>query len=782
MTAPSTAARLASQAARRDAAMTAAITQLATALSALSTDEARAALEAAVPVPVRGAARFLEELAGHMATHPHALTSGDTHCPPVLLRLTQVLHDAGHPVVRPGCAQCGKVTVDLRQLRHEGRICGTCDGRSRRSTCSRCGQQDVRMAARKPEGKICYRCYHQDPETFKECSGCGRLARPVSRLEDGRVLCIRCWKRPAHTCVSCGKTAIAALVGNDGAYCHLCYNRSQRPRRLCGRCGRLGRIARNAHGDQPDLCDSCYRGPEMTCVRCGRVRPCQRVSSGAPICHTCYARDERPSVTCSRCRRDLPVMTWWPIGPVCQSCYTAILRSPAECARCRTCQPLIARDDDGAGICGRCAGHDADYTCRQCGRSGNPYGHGRCAYCVLADRVADLLTGPDGTVSPQLQPLAEAFAQVHQPFTAIQWIRESPNARLLAGLVADGRPLSHDLLDELPPTSGLHYIRQVMVQTGVLPGRHEDLERVPSWLEHHLVGKPAAHANLVRPFLHWFLLRRARSRAAARRYPASAGRDLRRRVLVALELLAWLDEQKIRLEELRQDDIDRWLDGEDTQRRNRIRYFLAWTAGRGLTGKLTVPLIPRQQPADLLGDDERWQLLHRCLTDEALPADVRAAGALILLFGLQAQRIRHLTADHLMQQDDSTYLSVGKHPILLPPRLGALLRQLAAQPPARLMISHGPRAPRWLFPGRVPGQPIDNHSLTNRLNRHGISARPARNGALAALATDLPAAILADLLGLHVNTAVRWVTHARRDWTDYLAARVADTGNPCRDE
>ena len=37
--------------------MTAAITQLATALSALSTDEARAALEAAVPVPVRGAAR-----------------------------------------------------------------------------------------------------------------------------------------------------------------------------------------------------------------------------------------------------------------------------------------------------------------------------------------------------------------------------------------------------------------------------------------------------------------------------------------------------------------------------------------------------------------------------------------------------------------------------------------------------------------------------------------------------------------------------------------------------
>ncbi len=69
---------------------------------------------------------------------------------------------------------------------------------------------------------------------------------------------------------------------------------------------------------------------------------------------------------------------------------------------------------------------------------------------------------------------------------------------------------------------------------------------------------------------------------------------------------------------------------------------------------------------------------------------------------------------------------------------------------------------------------LDLHSLNNQLNRHGINARPARNGALAALASDLPAAVLADFLGIHVNTAVRWVTNARQDWTAYLAARDAD--------
>jgi hypothetical protein len=140
------------------------------------------------------------------------------------------------------------------------------------------------------------------------------------------------------------------------------------------------------------------------------------------------------------------------------------------------------------------------------------------------------------------------------------------------------------------------------------------------------------------------------------------------------------------------------------------------------------------------------------------------------------------TSAGCLSGDNDTYLTTGQHPILLPPRLGALMRTLVTQPATRLMIHHRPQGPRWLFPGRFSGQPIDNHSLTNRLNRHGISAPRARNGALAALAAGLPAAILADLLGMHIHTAVRWVTYARRDWTDYLAARAAERDRPTGDE
>jgi hypothetical protein len=62
--------------------------------------------------------------------------------------------------------------------------------------------------------------------------------------------------------------------------------------------------------------------------------------------------------------------------------------------------------------------------------------------------------------------------------------------------------------------------------------------------------------------------------------------------------------------------------------------------------------------------------------------------------------------------------------------------------------------------------------MTRRLRQHGIFPRQARNSALAAWATDLPAAIVADLLGINVNTAVDWAARTRRDWTDYIAARA----------
>ncbi len=180
-------------------------------------------------------------------------------------------------------------------------------------------------------------------------------------------------------------------------------------------------------------------------------------------------------------------------------------------------RPLIGSDEQGRPVCGPCAGAPGlDYTCRECGRGGQIHSSRRCFSCVLAERARILLTGPGGEVSEQLHPLLEALSTVSNPATVVSWLGTSRSARLLGRLARTGDPITHDLLDNLPQTQSLHYVREVLVNSGVLHARNEHLERLVPWLEHLLHDKPAHHARLIRPFTHWFVLRRAR-RAAARR-------------------------------------------------------------------------------------------------------------------------------------------------------------------------------------------------------------------------------------------------------------------------
>ncbi|MFF0572148.1 hypothetical protein ACFYT7_31555 [Streptomyces sp. NPDC004041] len=162
------------------------------------------------------------------------------------------------------------------------------------------------------------------------------------------------------------------------------------------------------------------------------------------------------------------------------------------------------------------------------------------------------------------------------------------------------------------------------------------------------------------------------------------------------------------------------------------------------------------------------------MTDDALPTDVRDAGAITPLFGPSAERLCHLTPEHLKFGDKYALLVLGRHLVLLPPRLAEFLRHLAEQPQLRPQFSRVGPGPRWLFTGMVPGKPISTHGMTQKLNGHGIRVRTARNAALAALAADLPSPVLADVTGMHRHTVLRWVTYARRDWAEYLAARAEE--------
>lgn len=140
------------------------------------------------------------------------------------------------------------------------------------------------------------------------------------------------------------------------------------------------------------------------------------------------------------------------------------------------------------------------------------------------------------------------------------------------------------------------------------------------------------------------------------------------------------------------------------------------------------------------------------------------------------QRVLRLGVDDLARAAGSTYLALGEKPVLLPPRLADLVLELAESPPHRSAVGRAVGTTRFLFPGTAPGRTASPTAFVNKLNRHGIRITAARNTARLMLAVDLPASVIADLFDMHINTAVRWVQHAKRDWIDYVAARAEDQG------
>ncbi|MCY7299491.1 MAG: hypothetical protein LH616_09805 [Ilumatobacteraceae bacterium] len=110
----------------------------------------------------------------------------------------------------------------------------------------------------------------------------------------------------------------------------------------------------------------------------------------------------------------------------------------------------------------------------------------------------------------------------------------------------------------------------------------------------------------------------------------------------------------------------------------------------------------------------------------------------------------------------------GREPITVPEPLGCLLRRHVTNRRGHARIGEQRDTP-WLFPGGRPDQPISSFQLAKRLHQIGLQPGPIRSTALFQLASELPAAILARMLGIHISVAVKWQHASNGDWTNYAA-------------
>jgi hypothetical protein len=185
-------------------------------------------------------------------------------------------------------------------------------------------------------------------------------------------------------------------------------------------------------------------------------------------------------------------------------------------------------------------------------------------------------------------------------------------------------------------------------------------------------------------------------------------------------------------------------------------WFVLWAAQHGYCpADLDVPYQESSDTRPTMDDQQRMALATRLLHDSALDASDRLAGCLVLLFGQITTHIARLQIDDMLIIDGSVALRLGRSPLRLREPLASLVVALIGQARAA--------GRPWLFPGMYQ-RPMSTDRLRARLRAIGLRPALARNGARAALAADLPPALLADKLGLSITAAVRIHTIAGASW------------------
>ncbi|MGA5200349.1 hypothetical protein [Streptomyces variegatus] len=220
---------------------------------------------------------------------------------------------------------------------------------------------------------------------------------------------------------------------------------------------------------------------------------------------------------------------------------------------------------------------------------------------------------------------------------------------------------------------------------------------------------------------------------------------------------------------MNQEDFDLWLTSHPTQH---VVFLHPLGHGRHLTGPLELPKRKRPFAMNFQTADQYNQQLRRCLNDTTLPREVCIIGGLVRLYVLPVGKIIEISTDRF-HQDDTGFLTIDRHPVLLPPKLGELSKDQIAQPRITTRMRRAlDEASPYLLPGKFPHRPRNPNGVGNLLRQHGLPVLSVRNNAMIEAVITLPPLVITDLFGLHPSTAEKGAKYANDNRTHYLAARA----------
>ncbi len=766
-----------------------------------------------VVAAVAGGRAKRRRLAQALLDRPSVLIDGRSPAPRVIAELLIALGKAGATRISPPtCAECGK-HLRTFQRRGEDWYCAVCG--PRREPCVACGERrPVNMRDR--DGQP--RCAHCPPDEGRDpvdvvvsvvtgvdpslpadvVAAAVRTSAP--RAGQRYQLAWALADRPGLLTGTGAEAPIPSVLRLIDGLCDTGAQTIIRP--ACPHCARAIRLHRPIGGRW--LCRNCTaKSRAKPCSRCGAVREAAtRDEHGRPLCPNCLITDSANQETCVRCHRRRAVRSRTPEGPLCGSCQpqktmicgicgreapcviSAVTGQPwchackqrwARCTGCGQTRPIRSGTLDDP-LCATCTPTEPGFW-RECPGCGQPHriNARQCARCTLEKRLRDLLGDEHAQIGPELRALHHALATTERPNTVVAWLGRSAAPTILRELAARQRPLTHDALDELPAGKPVEHLRSVLVNIGTLPHRDEHMIRLQRWTT-SVIAERADHdqRKLLHRYAVWHVIRRLRGRLGDTDTTHDQAVAARRNIRAAIVLLDWLTTRDLTLASASQGDLETWLASPDTTHRVDAGNFVRWAKKQKLT-QLDFAATRWGGPSRVIDTETRWEQARWLLHDDTLKPEDRVAGLLVLLYAQWAAAISRLTLDHVQTDDNEVRIRLGREPVVLPAPLDTLLLQLVAARQGHAAIGNHGTSP-WLFPGGQPGRPISAFRLAERLRELGIHSGQSRSTALFQLATELPAALLSRMLGIHIAVATAWQRASSGDWTNYAADISRRTG------
>lgn len=728
---------------------------------------------------VAGGRPKARRLARALSQRPELLTDGRSPAPRAVGDLLiSMLKVGAVKISAPVCTDC-RTPLKALQRKGENWYCGVCGPTP--ELCAGCGNLRTVTSRTRQGGPLCKRCpvgdgtapigiilqivAAIDPSVGAEAVRTAILAaapQPVQRLRLARAL----QAQPGLLTGDGAQAPVPAVLRLIELLCQAGAEHILRP--PCPRCGRIIPLVKD--GNRLRLCARCASSNPAhyeNCHRCGRLRRVRMRTADGPICPSC-----NPSkiLTCSICASTGPGRISKTTGkPWCLACAKAT-------DKCTICGQIkrIYGGTRSAPLCGACTRPDPAFW-RECPGCGEPscVTVGRCGRCTMQRRLQELLGDGHGNIRSGLHNLYQELANAERVPTVVSWLNKS-GAPTILGTLDSRTPLTHQVLDDLAGETALagdqitEHLRALLVATKTLPVRDEQIARLERWITSRLAEQSdPAQRQLIHRYAIWHQLRRLRGRLRGADATYSQICVIKQNMTGATRFLDWLIGCGLTLESAGQSDLEAWYTSKDTRWRVATGNFIRWANANKLT---TLHLHAEKWggPSTAIDTEKRWEDARRLLHDTTLKPEDRVAGLLVILYAQRLSSIARLRLDDVHVEAEQVLLRLGHEPIVLPEPLGALILQIMAD-----LQDHNARGAResspWLFAGGRPGQAITPAHLGVRIRKLGIQAGQARSTALFQLAADLPAALMARMLGIHTDVAVKWQRASSGDWANYAA-------------